>query len=367
MNVHAEQLPVESLEVLRVTHFVDRDQNQTENEASVENSERNDIQDEESVDALKLSSQRGRQSLKSALALPYSLSVSSLQSSLHSILCHPKLPKIALSSLQVGLALYLLNGIWKAAIEVMDELDIGRDTSPHLLKVEQVRQIVKELDENNQDGSRLLQQQPTLQHLTQTLLASGMPLRSFEEENSVERVLLSLTRAEANILQQCLWVPSSGSSPTSFSEISGLHTIKQSLLDLVWTLKSGSCSNSAAHNQNPYSHLVEHPPGVLLYGPPGCGKTMLVKALAAATKLPCLVVTQSVLFRKYVGETQLQVRALFSLAKKLSPCILCIDELDGLFRERSATEHDVSRDLKTEFLQWYVFLSCVRFSVLYLC
>jgi len=98
---------------------------------------------------------------------------------------------------------------------------------------------------------------------------------------------------------------------------------------------------------------VEKPPGILLYGPPGCGKTMLVKALAASTHIPCLVVTPSVLLRKYVGETNLQVRALFSLAQKLSPCVLCIDELDGLFRERSSTEHDVSRDLKTEFLQWW--------------
>jgi SpoVK/Ycf46/Vps4 family AAA+-type ATPase len=80
---------------------------------------------------------------------------------------------------------------------------------------------------------------------------------------------------------------------------------------------------------------------------------MLVKALASAAQLPCLVVTPSVLLRKYVGDTNLQVRALFSLAQKLSPCILCIDELDGLFRERSSTEHDVSRDLKTEFLQWW--------------
>ena len=85
----------------------------------------------------------------------------------------------------------------------------------------------------------------------------------------------------------------------------------------------------------------------------GCGKTLLVKALAASTKIPCLVVTPSVLLRKYVGDTNLQVRALFSLAHKLSPCIVCIDELDGLFRERSLQEHDVSRDLKTEFLQWW--------------
>jgi adenosinetriphosphatase len=287
-----------------------------------------------------------RQQVTSALALPTSLSVSSLRSTLKSILGHPQLSKWTLTGMQVGLCFYLLNGIWRAAVEVMDELDVGRDASPHFLKVEQVRQIVNDLVDNSAAPSSLLQQQPTLQHLTQTLLASGMPLRS-EAENSIERVLLSLTRSEANLLQQCLWTSTEASS-TSFGDICGLNSIKQSLLDLVWTLKGNT-----AIKKNPFSHLVEHPPGVLLFGPPGCGKTMLVKALASAAQLPCLVVTPSVLFRKYVGDTNLQVRALFSLAQKLSPCILCIDELDGLFRERSSTEHDVNRDLKTEFLQWW--------------
>jgi len=81
---------------------------------------------------------------------------------------------------------------------------------------------------------------------------------------------------------------------------------------------------------------------------------MLVRALATTARVPCLVVAPSLLLRKYVGETNTQVRTLFQLAQKLAPCILCIDELDGLFRERNSdSEHDVSRDLKTEFLQWW--------------
>lgn len=262
-----------------------------------------------------------------------------------------------MTGLQLGLALYLLNEVVKVAADVIEEL--GGDHSPHFLNEAQVQQIIDSLEEksaesrnygnknNKSDSASVLQQKPTLHHLTTTLLASGMPLRS-EEENSVERVLLSLTRTEASLLQQCLYTFTPNDN-ASFGNIAGLQSIKQSLLDVVWTIKSNS---SRQHKRlNPYSHLVEHPPGILLYGPPGCGKTMLVKALAASTQLPCLVVTPSVLLRKYVGDTNLQVRALFSLAQKLSPCILCIDELDGLFRERSSSEHDVSRDLKTEFLQ----------------
>jgi SpoVK/Ycf46/Vps4 family AAA+-type ATPase len=81
------------------------------------------------------------------------------------------------------------------------------------------------------------------------------------------------------------------------------------------------------------------------------GKSMLVRALANTVGARFLVVSPSCLLRKYVGETNLNVRALFSVASKISPCVIFVDELDGLFRERGGEDHDVSRDLKTEFLQ----------------
>ncbi len=93
-----------------------------------------------------------------------------------------------------------------------------------------------------------------------------------------------------------------------------------------------------------------------LDGPPGCGKTLLVRALAHTANSRFLCVTPSNLLRKYVGETNLNIRALFSVARKISPCIIFIDEIEGIFRERGSSstggdEHDVSRELKTEFMQ----------------
>ena len=81
---------------------------------------------------------------------------------------------------------------------------------------------------------------------------------------------------------------------------------------------------------------------------------MLVKALASTVNARVLCVSSSTLMRKYVGETELQVRALFSLARKIAPTILFVDEVDGLFRERGSSDglsENVSRDLKLEFMQ----------------
>lgn len=81
---------------------------------------------------------------------------------------------------------------------------------------------------------------------------------------------------------------------------------------------------------------------------------MIVRALAMTANARFLCVSPSTLLRKYVGETNINVRALFSLAQKISPCIIFIDEVEGLFRERRTSggeEHEVSRELKTEFMQ----------------
>ena len=67
-----------------------------------------------------------------------------------------------------------------------------------------------------------------------------------------------------------------------------------------------------------------------------------------------LCITPSTLLRKYVGETNLNIRALFSMARKISPCIIFIDEMEGLFKERSSgggTGDELLTELKTEFMQ----------------
>ncbi|GFR47409.1 hypothetical protein Agub_g9126 [Astrephomene gubernaculifera] len=92
--------------------------------------------------------------------------------------------------------------------------------------------------------------------------------------------------------------------------------------------------------------------GVLLYGPPGTGKTMLAKAVAKQSGCFFLNITVSSIMSKWLGDANRLVRAVFSLASKLQPCIIFIDEVDAMLGKRGASsEHEATLQVKTEFMQ----------------
>ncbi|SPO05067.1 probable MSP1 AAA ATPase protein [Cephalotrichum gorgonifer] len=102
-----------------------------------------------------------------------------------------------------------------------------------------------------------------------------------------------------------------------------------------------------------YSHggsLLSAPSGVLLYGPPGCGKTMLAKALAHESGASFINLHISTLLEKWYGDSNKLVRAVFTLARKMQPAIVFIDEIDAVLRMRANSDHEASAMVKAEFM-----------------
>ena len=112
-----------------------------------------------------------------------------------------------------------------------------------------------------------------------------------------------------------------------FSDVAGLDEAKQELVEIVEFLK----------NPKKFTELgAKMPKGVLLVGPPGTGKTLLARAVAGEAGAPFFSISGSDFVEMFVGVGASRVRDLFDTAKKNSPCIVFIDELDAVGRQRGA-------------------------------
>ena len=115
--------------------------------------------------------------------------------------------------------------------------------------------------------------------------------------------------------------------PVTFNDVAGADEAKQELMEVVDFLK----------NPAKYKKLgARIPKGVLLVGPPGCGKTLLARATAGEAGVPFFSVSGSEFVELFVGVGAARVRDLFQQARKHAPCIVFIDEIDAVGRHRGA-------------------------------
>lgn len=118
-----------------------------------------------------------------------------------------------------------------------------------------------------------------------------------------------------------------GKSKVTFKDVAGADEAKQELEEVVEFLKAPQKYNQLG---------AKIPKGVLLYGPPGTGKTLLAKAVAGEAGVPFFSISGSDFVEMFVGVGASRVRDLFDQAKKNAPCIVFIDEIDAVGRQRGA-------------------------------
>lgn len=129
----------------------------------------------------------------------------------------------------------------------------------------------------------------------------------------------------------------------SWRDIAGLDSVIQELRESVVL----PVRHRYLFNQ---SKLWHAPKGVLLHGPPGCGKTLIAKATAKEAGMRFINLDVSILTDKWYGESQKLASAVFSLALKIQPCIIFIDEIDSFLRSRNSNDHEATAMMKTQFM-----------------
>ena len=127
-----------------------------------------------------------------------------------------------------------------------------------------------------------------------------------------------------------------------WSNVGGLNNEKKILQDNMV---------ASINEPNKFKKMgVKPPKGVLLYGPPGCGKTLLARALAAECGANMILVRGPEILSKWVGESEKAIREIFRKAKASAPCVIIFDELDSLAKSKIKNETDRGETILSQML-----------------
>ncbi|KAI5190979.1 fidgetin-like protein 1 [Nematocida minor] len=162
-----------------------------------------------------------------------------------------------------------------------------------------------------------------------------------QAENSKEDEIDKVSNVEKKFLEIIRNEVLSPKDKVEWDDIAGVPQIKTAIKEIVvWPMIRPDI----------FKGLRGPPKALLLFGPPGTGKTMIGKCIASQSKSTFFSISASSLTSKWVGEGEKMVRALFSVATEMAPSVIFIDEIDSLLMQRTEGENESTRRIKTEFL-----------------
>lgn len=233
----------------------------------------------------------------------------------------------------------------ESLVDLLAELQDNKDLSflltdfinvPLEINLEEIEEILKkepicDFEEKEKEKENRVNEFVTASNCTPKSTNEPKKELKKEEDDIIDQYLIDRIKSEIiDNKQNIRW-----------DDVVGLELVKKNINEIIlWPMQRPDL----------FKGLRGPPKGLLLFGPPGTGKTMIGKCIANEVNATFFSISSSSLTSKWVGEGEKMVRALFYLARKMQPSVIFVDEIDSLLCQRQENENEGSRRIKTEFL-----------------
>ncbi|TKJ31498.1 MAG: cell division protein FtsH [Chloroflexi bacterium B3_Chlor] len=207
-----------------------------------------------------------------------------------------------------------------SGVEVVSRKEPGADLTEVLSNLGVTQEMLNGISIEVQTPSEWGSWLAILSSFLPLLLIGGLLLFMMRQAQSGNSQAMSFGKSRARMLD--------GDQPTvTFEDVAGVVEAKQELQEVVEFLEEPEKFSALG---------ARIPKGVLMVGPPGCGKTLMARAVAGEAEVPFFSISGSEFVEMFVGVGASRVRDLFEQAKRNSPCIVFVDEIDAVGRHRGA-------------------------------